>query len=239
MVAVAGRCEWGPLVDRLESLSAGWERGEARQRHPEPAINPAVAVQHSEIAQENLCFTFPGVPYADPSYYAAALVSTVLGGGMNSRLFTEVREKRGLAYSVGARFDAMSNTGLVRIYAGTQPDRARESVEVIRSELGRLERDAITEPELDLAKTRLKSRVVMSSESTANRVMTIGRDWWHEHRFRTLGEIREQIDAVSTDEIAEYLRRTEPTSNLGLVALGPLSPAELGVQDHAFEVVAT
>ena len=238
VLAVAGRFEWAEVIDRIRHLAEGWEPGDERHETAEPAVNPSVTVQESPIAQENLCFTFPGVPYSDPAYYAAALASTVLGGGMNSRLFTEVREKRGLAYSVGARFDAMSTSGLVRVYAGTQPERGRESVEVIRSELELFERDGISESELELAKTRLKSRVVMNSESTGNRVMAIGRDWWFEHHFRTLSEIREEIDSVSVDDVAAYLSRVHLTDNLGLMALGPLTGAELGEQQQAFEIAS-
>lgn len=236
MVAIAGSFEWQSVVDTLEKLSSGWEQGEDIGRAEPPAINPAFTVQESAIAQENLCFTFPGVAHGDERYYPAALASTVLGGGMNSRLFTEVREKRGLAYSVGSRFDAMSTTGIVRIYAGTQPERARESVEVIRSELKLLERESVSDSELELAKTRLKSRVVMNSESTSNRVMAIARDWWYERKFRALGQIREQIDAVTTGNIADYLTQMDLSNNLGMVALGPLTASELGVEDRAFEI---
>ncbi|HEV3310070.1 MAG TPA: pitrilysin family protein [Chloroflexota bacterium] len=236
VVAVAGKFEWDELVPQLTELCAGWHGGEERHWPEEPAVNPAVTVYELSIAQENLCFTFPGVSYSDPSYYAAALASMVLGGGMNSRLFSEVREKRGLAYSVGARFDALSVGGLVRVYAGTQPERARESVEVIRTELANLEAGGVTATELELAKTRLKSRVVMNSESTANRVMAIGRDWFYERRFRTLAEVRDQIDATTVDDIAGYLGRIHLTQNLGLMAIGPLSAADLGVADRAFEI---
>jgi predicted Zn-dependent peptidase len=238
LLAVAGKFEWSRVVERLEKLSAGWKIGEPRPSRSEPAVNPTVTVQHSEVAQENLCFTFPGVRYGYERYYAAALASTVLGGGMNSRLFTEVREKRGLAYSVGARLDAMSTAGLVRVYAGTQPERARESVDVIRSELKRLESYGITEDELDVTKVRLKSRVIMSSESTGNRAMSIGRDWWYERRFRTLAEIRDQIDAVTVEDVSAYLTHARVTDNLGLFTIGPLSAADLGVEDRAFEVAA-
>jgi predicted Zn-dependent peptidase len=236
LLAVAGRFDWSNLVATMERLTAEWAQGAPRVLLPEPAINPANTIQHSPLAQENICFTFPGVAYSDPSYYPAALASTVLGSGMNSRLFTEVREKRGLAYSVGSRLDALSNVGLVRVYAGTQPERARESVEIIRSELHRLELGGVTEEELQLAKTRLESRVVMNSESSGNRAMAIARDWWYERRFRTLAEIRGQIEAVTTADIRDYLARAAITRNVGLTAIGPLSAEDLDVGQGAFEV---
>lgn len=236
--AVAGRFDWEAVLRKLEAVSEGWKTGSGRALIEEPAVNPAIRVQEETTAQENICMIFPGVPYGDSQYYAAALTSLVLGGGMNSRLATEVREKRGLAYSVGARFDGMEKTGLFRVYAGTQPDRARESVEVMLHELAHLERGGVTDEELDLAKIRLKSRLVMNSESTGNRAMSIGREWWYKRRFRSLREVREEIDAVDLGMIRDLLDRIRLTENVGLVALGPLSAADLGLGERAFEVPA-
>ena len=236
ILSVAGRFEWDRLLDRITYLTMDWEQGQGRLVLEEPPVNPATAVYEVPGAQENLTFAFPGVANADPMYYPAALVSMVLGGGMNSRLFTEVREKRGLAYSVGARFDGLERTGLTRIVAGTQPERAHETVDVIQEELSKLERTGVTKEELDLAKTRLKSRVVMNSESTGNRMMAIARDWWYEERFRTLAEIRQEIDTVSVDGVQEYLDRIHITENVGRVAIGPLTASDLGLEPVAFEV---
>lgn len=236
ILAVAGKFDWEPLLETVERLTEGWEPGQGRLSLEEPAINPATAVFEMPGAQENLAFAFPGVPNADPMYYPAALVSMVLGGGMNSRLFTEVREKRGLAYSVGARFDGLEKTGFTRVVAGTQPERANETLEVVQAELAKLETHGVTADELELAKTRLKSRVVMNSESTGNRMMAIGRDWWYEQRFRTLAEIRQEIDAVDVEAVSDYLLRIHLTENIGRVAIGPLSASDLRLEPVAFEV---
>ncbi len=236
ILAVAGKFDWEPLLETVDRLTAGWEPGQGRLTLEEPGINPTTTVYEMPGAQENLTFAFPGVPNADPMYYPAALVSMVLGGGMNSRLFTEVREKRGLAYSVGARFDGMEKTGLTRVVAGTQPERASETLEVVQAELAKLEEHGVTPDELELAKTRLKSRVVMNSESTGNRMMSIGRDWWYEQRFRRLSEIRQEIDAVDVSAVAAYLSRIHLTENVGRVAIGPLNAAALGLEPVAFEV---
>jgi predicted Zn-dependent peptidase len=229
VVALAGNFDWPDVVDHVGTLTEGWTGSGNRWASTTPTLYPETSVIEMPGAQENLCFTFPAVSHGDPDYYPAALASTVLGSGMNSRLFMEVREKRGLAYSVGARFDAMSSIGLVRVYVGTQPERAAESVEVIRSELALLESEGVTDAELILAKTRLKARVIMGSESTGNRVMNIGWDWFYEGRYRPLSEIREAIDAVTRDDILRYLKRIRLTEQLGLVCLGPLSASELGV----------
>ena len=230
VVAVAGNFDWDDVVEKLTTLTAGWEGSADRLSTGAPGVQTFQEVLQSPGAQEHLCFCFPGVDYSDPRYYAVNLMATVLGSGMNSRLFMEVREKRGLAYSVGARFDAMSAAGLLRIYAGTQPERARESVEVIREELQKLERLGLTDEELALGKTRLKSRVILSSESTGSRVMRLGRDWFYEQRFRPLHESREAIDAVTLDQVMDYLAQARITETLGMVAFGPLTAVDLGLE---------
>lgn len=235
ILAVAGSFVWDDVVEHVRGATADWKLEGHRRTSTEPALNPAVAVHRTAVAQENLCFTFPGVSYSDADYYAAALAASVLGGGMNSRLFMEVREKRGLAYSVGARSDAMSSTGLVRVYVGTQPERAAESVEVIHAELDLLTRKGITDDELRLAQTRLKSRVIMNSESTGNRVMAIGRDWFYERRFRSLSDIGKAIDAVTVEDVGRHLRQINLMDNLGMVAVGPVTASDLGLDSRAVE----
>ncbi len=238
LFSVAGRFQWDQVAERLDGLTSGWTTVNEPLDIPEPPINPAITVHQTEAAQENLCFVYPAVPYGDRDYYEAALTSMVLGGGMHSRLASEVREKRGLVYSVGSRFDGMEKSGLTRIYAGTRPDRARETVEVIHAELERLQASAVAEDELSRAKTKLKSRLVMSSESSGSRAMTIGRDWWYMRRYRTLREVSAAIDAVDVSGIRSYLDRTAPYRNLALLALGPLSAADLGLPEGSFQTSA-
>ena len=118
-------------------------------------------------ARKTLDSPSPACRWPILKYYTAALVAQALGGSSHSRLFQEVREKRGLAYAVQARFDGMERAGLMRVYVGTSAERAHESVEVVMQELRKLETDGITEDELRLSKTRLKSQLVMRSESTS------------------------------------------------------------------------
>jgi predicted Zn-dependent peptidase len=180
-----------------------------------------------DTTQENIGFAFPGVSIVDAHFYAAGLLAQTLGGSSNSRLFQEVREKRGLAYAIQARFDGMEKTGLFRVYVGTSADRAHESVEVIIDELRRLEQSGITEEELNLSKTRLKSQLVMRSESTGARMAANLRSWWFEQKLHSLQEIKDLIDHVTVDEIFDVVQSLGITRNLTAVALGPRSEDEL------------
>lgn len=227
IISVAGNFDWSALLEQLRTLTAEWPRGEGRSRMAEVESKTGVTVIEKDTAQENIGFAFPGVAVSDPRYYAAALLSQALGGGMNSRLVQEVREKRGLAYSVQSRFDGLESTGLFRIYVGTSVDRAHESVEVVHDVLRQLERDGITDDELRLAKTRLKTQVIMRSESTSSRMVANVRSWWFEGRLRGLDEIAERVESVTLDQVLDLVHSLDITRRMASVALGPRSEDEL------------
>ncbi|HZU11214.1 MAG TPA: pitrilysin family protein [Chloroflexota bacterium] len=227
VVSVTGNFDWDAVIERLNTLSAAWPTGAGRSTPPAPEPQSGVHVQTREATQENVGFAFSGVPSSDPRYYSLACAIQALGGGSNSRLFREVREKRGLAYAVSARYDALEKTGLVRVYCGTSADRAHESVEVIQEELRKLEDDGITDDELRLAKTRLKSQVIMRSESTSARMVANLRSWWFENRLRTLQEISDEIDRVTVERIRDIVQAVGVTRTLTAVAIGPRTEEEL------------
>jgi predicted Zn-dependent peptidase len=227
LISIAGNFDWDALIPQLERVTASWPRGDGRAVAEEPQPRGGTLVIEREAAQENLGFAFPGVSITDPHYYALALAIQALGGSSTSRLFQEVREKRGLAYAVQARFDGLEKTGIVRVYCGTSADRAHESVEVILEELRKLERKGITEDELARSKTRLKAQIIMRSESTSARMVSNLRSWWFEGQLRSLQEIKDRIDHVTVEEISTVLEALNLTDHLAAVAIGPRSETEL------------
>lgn len=227
VLSVAGHFDWDDLVAQLERITAGWPGGSGRMVADVPEPQSGVVVIQREAAQENLGFAMPGVSITDPHYYALALAVQALGGSSTSRLFQEVREKRGLAYAVQARFDGLEKTGILRVYCGTSADRAHESVDVIMEELRKLERDGVTEEELERSKTRLKAQTIMRSESTSARMVANLRSWWFEGRLRSLQEIKDRIDHVTVDEIAAVVGSLHLTQHLAAVAIGPRTEEEL------------
>lgn len=232
--SVAGNFEWAPLLEQVRGVTAEWPQGRGRMTMEAPAGVSGREVVDKDASQENICFAFPGVAAGDPRYYAAGLLAQALGGSSNSRLFQEVREKRGLAYSVQARFDAYERAGFYRVYVGTDPDRADESVEVVMDELRKMERDGITQEELSLSTTRLKSQVIMRSESTYARMSSNLRNWWYEQRLYTLEEVRDRIDAVTLEDIRSLAGSLGMTSTLNVAGIGPRSEDELfaGILSH-------
>jgi predicted Zn-dependent peptidase len=172
-----------------------------------------------------MAFPFPII--GDSDYYAASLVSEILGGGMTSRLFREVREKRGLVYSVAAMFAPNGTYGAEYLYAGTTPEKAHETVLVVVEELRKLREEGVTEDELARAKVQLKSELVMHGESSNARMGALARSWWYERKLTTIQELKEAIDRVTTDQIRGLLRRFPPMQPLIIGAIGPRDQDEL------------
>lgn len=227
VISVAGNFDWDRLIEQLREVSASWRRGNPPAPPPTPAPGRGITVIERDTAQENIGFAFPAVAAGDERFYAVQLLSQALGGGMNSRLFREVREKKSLAYAIQSRADGLQKAGLFRVYVGTTTERAHESVETIMDELRKLERDGITEDELRLAKTRVKSQVIMRSESTSARMAANLRSWWYEGKLHSLAEVQQRIDGVTLDDVRELAQTLGITEKLTVVALGPRSEDEL------------
>jgi predicted Zn-dependent peptidase len=227
VISLAGNLDWDASIGQLRRITGFWPHGRGRMLLREPTPQTGVTVVRRDAVQEHLGIAFPGVPVGDPHYYATSLMAVALGGSAHSRLFREVRENRGLAYAVQARFDGLEKTGMVRIYVGTSAERAHQSVEVVMDELRKLEADGITEDELRRAKTRLKSQLVMRSESTSSRMAANLRSWWFEQKLYGLDEVRDRIDRVTVEEIGSLLLSLGVTANLTAVAVGPREEEEL------------
>jgi predicted Zn-dependent peptidase len=146
---------------------------------------------------------------------------------MASRLFVEVREKRGLVYGISAGLMSNKHIGGMRIYAGTTPEQGHECLEVIVNELRKLEQEGITDDELTRAKVQLKSENVMRGEGSGARMGAISRSWWFERKVRTIQEVKEAIDAVTQEQVLQVLHRFSPVNPLTVAAIGPLKQDEL------------
>jgi predicted Zn-dependent peptidase len=227
LFAIAGKFDWDHVVNQVEQFFGDWQGSatSSPEQHPQPQAS--VVLEHQEGKQEHLVLMSPFPIYTDPDYYAAMVISEVLGGNMASRLFVEVREKRGLVYSVSAGLASNKAIGAMRIYAGTTPEQGRECLQVIVNELRKLEQDGITTDELERAKVQLKSENVMRGEGSGARMGAITRSWWYERKLRTIQEVKEAIDAVTQEQVLRVLRRFSPLHPLSIAAIGPLSEDEL------------
>ena len=218
ILSVTGNIEWEALKAQTERLFGDWRKGEPIEAVPEKHT-PLSHHLHKDTQQTQIAFAWPSVPVGQAEYFAARAAEGVLSGGMSARLFTEVREKRGLCYSVGVRHETFRDRGTMVGYAGTGSDRAQETLDVTLGELRRL-KDGVTDDEIDRVKAGLKSSLIMQEESTSARAGTIASDWYFLGRVRTFDEIQSAIDGLTPKAILDYLEKF-PVKDVMLVTLGP------------------
>jgi predicted Zn-dependent peptidase len=227
LFSLAGKFDWDHVVSSVEELFGEWSGEATPSPEQQPAPTADIVLENQEGKQEHLGLMFPFPNYTDPDHYAAMVISEVLGGNMASRLFVEVREKRGLVYGVSAGLAGNKHIGAMRIYAGTTPEQGHECLEVIVNELRKLEQEGITADELERAKVQLKSEHVMRGEGSGSRMAALAHSWWYERKLRTIQEVKEAIDAVTAEQVLNVLHRFSPLNPLTVAAIGPLERDEL------------
>jgi predicted Zn-dependent peptidase len=218
ILSLAGNVDPDQVYERVAEQLGDW----AGQSPAIPgAAEPTGQSDHitADTAQQHIGLAHKAVSARAPETMTQCLAMAVLSGGMSGRLFTEVREKRGLCYAVYATYAAMRDTGAVFAYAGTTPQRASETLEVMESELRRLG-DGVEREEFDRAAVGLKSRVVMQGESTSARAQAIAQDQYLLDRPRTLDELAGEIDAVTHEKLNAFLAEHRPQQFTSLT-IGP------------------
>jgi predicted Zn-dependent peptidase len=225
VLSIAGDFDWDAAVARVGELFGGWSGEAPASATAQPHPTSSVFVEPQDGNQQHIAMVFPFPAYGDPDYYAASVVTEIFGGGMTSRLFREVREKRGLVYSVAAMFAPNGASGAGFLYAGTTPEKAPETVKVMLDELKLLRDKGVSDDELERARVQLKSELVMRGESSAARMGALLRSWWFEGKLTTIQELKEAVDGVSREQIMRLLERFPLTDPLVQVAIGP-RPAE-------------
>jgi predicted Zn-dependent peptidase len=218
ILSVAGKVDWGRLCRDVEKLFGDWAPGET-PRIVESAVN-GERLHHMprESSQTHIAIGYDNIPYSHPDYYKARGAVGVLSDGMSSRLFTEVREKRGLSYSVYAMCHSLRDRGSVLAYAQTSVDKAQEACDVMLAELRRL-KDGIEPAELSRLKARVKRALIMQQESSSARAAELASDWYYLGRVRTLAEIAQIIDQLTVESINAYLA-ANPPRDFRVVTLG-------------------
>lgn len=229
ILSIAGKVKAAAVLDEVERRFGKWQ-GVAQ---PLPQFSQLSPHQYYplefESAQLQIVYAAPSVRVAEPLYYAGKVAVSVLGASMFGRLFVELREKRGLCYSVYARHAATTTYGTVTAYVGTTPERAQESLDLLLHEFERLS-GSVSLDEVARAKTNLKATLVMGEESSGARASSNASDWWLLRRLRSLQEIRAEIDQVSLEHINGFLAQ-HPYAPFSLLTLGS-HPLRVPTQIH-------
>jgi predicted Zn-dependent peptidase len=220
ILSVAGNIEWEPIRDLVGELFGDWEGGPAADfRLGSPPERQAHL--EKELEQTQIAVAYPSVPVADPDYYSARGAVNVLSGGMGARLFTEIREKEGLCYSVGASYQPMKDRGSVIAHAASLNRQAQRTLDKLLHELRRLPK-GIEAEEVDRVRVGLKTSLIMQQESTSSRALSLASDWYCLGRVRSFEEVEAAINGLTAGAILDHLRR-HPPRDFSVVTLGPAS----------------
>lgn len=223
ILGIAGNVDVDQTIALVAEVFQDWKQ------RPIPTVDEGPrGAQHDHIdhesVQTHIGIAYDSVPYRDPEYYAAWAAVSVLSGGMSSRLFTEVRERRGLCYAVSASLNSLRDEARVLCYAGTTSEKAQQTLDVTLEELAKIG-EGIEESELARCQARAKSSLIMQQESTFARSSSIARDWFHRGCVTPLDEIRKKIEGLTVETVLDYVHR-HPAEEFTVLTIGP-APLEV------------
>jgi predicted Zn-dependent peptidase len=224
VIAAAGNIEHNKLVRMLERAQSQQRppAGGPRVRRPlVKAPPPDFRFAKKSTEQYHVCLGAPGIARSDRRRFAASILDSVLGGSASSRLFQEIREKRGMAYSVYSFASQYTDTGLVGIYVGTREENLGPSVEIAAEQLADIAAGNLRPDEIDRAKENLKGRIMLSMESTSNRMTRLGKSLITDTELLSFERIIAEIEAVQPDEVAELAGLLFSPERLSISGIGP------------------
>lgn len=222
VMALAGDVDPASAAKQLNALLAGWSGSSSDVNWGAPTTR-GVHHETDQTNQVHIAIAYDAPSENDPGCWDERVTTAVLSGGMSGRLFTEVREKRALCYSVHASYAADAKFGRTVAYVGTTPDKAQQSLDVLTAELTRV-RQGITREEFDRAIVGMKSKLVMSGESSGARASALARDWVKLGKPRSLDDLTASIEALSVERVNRHLAATP---SLGATTLATIGPAPL------------
>jgi predicted Zn-dependent peptidase len=207
------------LADRLNGAAPG--PGLAARKPARAGARPGVLFQRKDTEQYHVCLSAPGISRTDERRFAASLMDAIVGGSASSRLFQEIREKRGMAYSVYSYSSQYAETGQVGVYVGTREDNLAECLEIAVAELSDIASGNVRPAELARAKENLKGRILLSLESTSARMTRLGKSTITETPLLTPEQVVRRLDAVKAGEVAELAAALLTPDRLSVAGIGP------------------
>jgi predicted Zn-dependent peptidase len=228
VVSLAGNIEHEEVVKKLSNYLGNWTQREVSQHQParDDQAQARLHVHHRDIEQAHLCFSVSGLPRGHPDRFNLRVLNAVLGEGMSSRLFLEIREKRALAYSVHSHIAALQDTGAVGIYAAVDPTRIQPAIQAMLGEWDRLRQEKVLADELTKAKEFLKGRLMLQMENTLSVAAWFGQQEILGPDVLTLDEAIAGIEAATEEDIQRLARKLFLQEKLNLAVVGPFRNEE-------------
>ena len=222
IVSAAGNFEFSNLLKLLNKSIGKLRRKVTENRRMQPELKNGIIVKNKPIEQVHLCLGTLGLPQNDKRRYALYALNSILGSSMSSRLFQEVREKRGLVYSIYSYLSSFTDSGLMNIYAGTSKESLMPVLELVLKEIKTIRRDGISRKEMNRVKNQMKGNLMLGLESTSNRMSRIARDEIYSGRFYTTDDIINEINRITPSQIQGLLYDLFKSEYLSLAILGPV-----------------
>ncbi|MCK5192828.1 MAG: insulinase family protein [Desulfobulbaceae bacterium] len=223
VISVAGKLDHNRLVDLIGPVFESIRPGNSSPERITPQGRSRLNLHQRKLEQVHICLGTKGISITDSRRYAYSLMNTILGGNMSSRLFQEIREKRGLAYSVYSFITSYIDTGMFGAYAGVDPKNAYESIVLILKEISGLKEMRVDPNELRNAKEFTKGSLMLASESNDNQMVRLAQTETHFGRYIPLEEIVNSIESVTEDQIIELAQSLFQKSRFALTMLGPVT----------------
>lgn len=209
VLSIAGNYDWEKVQQMASELLGGWQsEGLEKRSYATHIVKPTLLTREKDIEQMHICLGYPGVATGDDRGYELSIFNSAFGGAMSSRLFQKIREESGMAYSVYSYPNAYSDTGMLAVYAATNPDAAAEVIDMIRAEAEAIARTGITREEFQMAREQMKAGYIMGLESTSARMQSNGRRLLLLNRTRTESETIDRINAIDYDTVNALMRET-------------------------------
>jgi predicted Zn-dependent peptidase len=225
VVAAAGNLDHGRLVElvsRAVERRGAASNGKPRVRPPlVKTPKPGLRFQRKETEQYHVCLGAPGIARSDKRRFAASILDAILGGSASSRLFQEIREKRGMAYAVYSFLSQYTDTGQIGVYVGTREDNLAEALAIAAEQIADLAAGNLPDRELQRAKENLKGRMLLSMESTSTRMNRLGKSLLADSEILSLDRLIAEIDAVERDAVCDLAAVLLAPERLSAAAIGP------------------
>ncbi|MCG6881359.1 MAG: insulinase family protein [Deltaproteobacteria bacterium] len=228
LVVAAGHVDHDAMVDYFRPIfEIGGDFSKEKPERSLPANGGGVMVMPKALEQVHFCLGSDAPSHVDESRFACALLNTILGGNMSSRLFQEIRENRGLAYSVYSFFSPYADAGLFGVYAATDARNMNSVLEVTQNEIKKISRGELSGDELDIAKENVIGGMYLSAESSDSRMMRAAKNEFIFERYVDYEEVAESIERVSVDDVVEMANRIFGDGQIAFAALGPIEENEV------------
>ena len=225
VISVAGNFEEAYLMKLLKKYFEGWSSSnDQKAAFQEVIFNNGIKTREKDTEQVHLCIGFNGIAHGNDKLYSLLAVNNIFGGGMSSRLFQKIREKKGLVYSIYSYPSAYKNAGLYTIYAGMNPDNLNIVIELITDEIKTLIKRGIKPSDLEKSKEQLKGNYILGLESTSSRMNSIGKSELMLSHIDTPEEVLAKINGINMESINEVIEQTFDLKNTGISVVGVIKP---------------